>query len=89
MSLENTVEALARHVQYLEERLARAEAQTALYGVFAQVACTGSVQLTEQTAPGAPAADNVVLYAVDNGAGKTQLMARFATGAAQQVAIEP
>jgi len=34
MSLENTVMALARHVQMLEERLARTEKQAALMGVF-------------------------------------------------------
>lgn len=33
--------------------------------------------------------DRVILYAKDNGSGKTQLMALFPTGAAQQVAIEP
>lgn len=49
----------------------------------------GALHLQEQTAPSAPSANNVYLYAQDNGAGKTQLMARFATGAAQQVAIEP
>ena len=49
----------------------------------------GAVQLTEMTAPAAPAANNVRIYAVDNGSGKTQLMALFATGAAQQIAIEP
>lgn len=48
-----------------------------------------SFELREMTAPSAPAANFVRLYAQDNGAGKTQLMARFATGAAQQVAIEP
>lgn len=47
------------------------------------------VVFSEQSAPSAPAADSVVLFAQDNGAGKTQLMARFATGAVQQVAIEP
>jgi len=47
------------------------------------------VQMSEMTAPAAPAANNVVIYAVDNGSGKTQLMALFATGAAQQIAIEP
>jgi len=31
----------------------------------------------------------VRIFAQDNGAGKTQLMALFATGAAQQIAIEP
>ena len=43
----------------------------------------------EQTAPAAPAADRVRIFAQDNGAGKTQLMALFATGAAQQLAVEP
>ena len=46
-------------------------------------------QLSEMTAPAAPAANSVRIYAVDNGSGKTQLMALFATGAAQQIAIEP
>ena len=49
----------------------------------------GALHFQEQTAPSAPSANNVYLYAQDNGAGKTQLMARFATGAAQQIAIEP
>jgi hypothetical protein len=48
-----------------------------------------SIEFTEQTAPAAPAANGVRIYAVDNGSGKTQLMALFATGAAQQIAIEP
>jgi hypothetical protein len=48
-----------------------------------------AMTLTEQTAPGAPAANQVTIYAVDNGSGKTQLMALFATGAAQQLAIQP
>ncbi len=46
-------------------------------------------QLTEMTAPAAPATNSVRIYAEDNGAGKTRLMALFATGAAQQIAIEP
>jgi hypothetical protein len=45
--------------------------------------------MAEMTAPAAPAANGVRIYAVDNGSGKTQLMALFATGAAQQIAIEP
>lgn len=49
----------------------------------------GSMLMLEQTAPSAPAANNMVLYAVDNGSGKTQLMALFSSGAAQQVAIQP
>ena len=48
-----------------------------------------ALQFIEQTAPAAPAANGVRIYAQDNGGGKTQLMALFATGAAQQIAIEP
>ena len=43
----------------------------------------------EMTAPAAPAANGYKIYAEDNGAGKTRLMVLFATGAAQQIAIEP
>ena len=46
-------------------------------------------QLTEMTAPAAPAANSVRIYAEDNGAGKTRLMALFASGAAVQLGIEP
>lgn len=49
----------------------------------------GALNLLEQTAPSAPSANQVVIYAQDNGAGKTQLMALFGSGAAQQIAIEP
>lgn len=58
-------------------------------GGTSQVEVGNGVQFTEMTAPSAPAANKVILYAVDNGAGKTQLMALFPSGAAQQVAIEP
>lgn len=54
-----------------------------------QIEVGNGVQFTEMTAPSAPAANKVILYAQDNGAGKTQLMALFSSGAAQQVAIEP
>ena len=47
------------------------------------------IQGTEQTAPSAPAANGYRIFAQDNGAGKTQLMVIFASGAAQQIAIEP
>ena len=47
------------------------------------------IQGAEQTAPSAPAANGYRIFAQDNGAGKTQLMVIFATGAAQQIAIEP
>lgn len=56
-------------------------------------ACTGIVggpiELWEVTAPSAGAANTVRIYAEDNGSGKTRLMAKFHTGAAQQIAIEP
>ena len=51
---------------------------------------TGAVlEFLEQTAPAAGAANTARLFAEDNGAGKTRLMVQFASGAAQQVAIEP
>lgn len=49
----------------------------------------GFHEMVEMTAPAAPAANGVRIYAEDDGAGKTRLMARFATGAAVQLAIEP
>lgn len=47
------------------------------------------LELTEMAAPGVGAADTARIYIKDNGAGKTQIMAQFATGAEQQIAIEP
>lgn len=49
----------------------------------------GALHLQEQTAPSAPATNNVYLYAEDNGAGKTRIVALFPTGAAQVLATEP
>lgn len=58
--------------------------------ITANTAANGAAhELIEMTAPAAPAANSVRIFAQDNGAGKTQLMALFATGAAQQIAIEP
>jgi len=53
------------------------------------VAQTGYHEMQEMTAPAAPSANRVRIYAEDNGSGKTRLMALFPTGAAQQIAIEP
>jgi len=47
------------------------------------------IEASEMTAPSAPSADKVRIYAEDNGSGKTRLMAIFPSGAAQQIAIEP
>jgi hypothetical protein len=52
-------------------------------------ALTGFVQFTEMTAPAAGASNTARLFVEDNGAGKTRLMVQFASGAAQQIAIEP
>lgn len=41
------------------------------------------------SAPAAPPPNRVTIYAVDNGSGKTQLMALFHSGAAQQLSIQP
>ena len=46
-------------------------------------------EFTERSDPSAPSTNNVRLYAKDNGAGKTQLVARFPTGAVQVLATEP
>lgn len=50
---------------------------------------TGYLAGSERTAPAAPAANGYRIFAQDNGAGKTQLMVIFNTGAAQQIAIQP
>ena len=53
------------------------------------IGVTGYIAGSEQTAPAAPSANGYRIFAQDNGAGKTQLMVIFASGAAQQLAIEP
>jgi hypothetical protein len=49
----------------------------------------GYIQGAEIAAPAAPAANTGRLYFRDNGAGKTQLVVRFPTGAVQVIATEP
>jgi hypothetical protein len=49
----------------------------------------GAIEFAEMTAPGNGAANTARLYAVDNGAGKTQLVVIFGSGAAQVLATEP
>lgn len=46
-------------------------------------------ELSEMTAPAAPAANGCRIWVEDNGSGKTRLMALFSSGAAQQIAIQP
>ena len=67
-----------------------ARVAAAIIGVRGATSSAGAaLSFIEQTAPSAPATNGVYIYAEDNGSGKTRLMARFATGAAQQIAIEP
>ena len=50
---------------------------------------SGELQFAElAAAPANPAAGRCTVFAQDNGSGKTQLMVRFPSGAAQQLAIE-
>jgi hypothetical protein len=49
----------------------------------------GNLMLIEQASGPTGIANSVRLYAIDNGAGKTKLMAQFGSGAAVQIAIEP
>jgi hypothetical protein len=47
------------------------------------------IEMDEMTAPAAGATNTARLYAEDNGSGKTRLVVRFPTGAAQVIATEP
>ena len=49
----------------------------------------GSWVLDEQGSPPTGAADKAIIFAEDNGTGKTRLMVQFPTGTAVQLAIEP
>lgn len=53
------------------------------------VKVVGHISGAEIADPAAPAANTGILYFRDNGAGKTQLVARFPTGAVQVIATEP
>lgn len=47
------------------------------------------VTLSERTTAPAAQANKAVIYAIDNGSGKTRLMVRFPTGSPVEIAIEP
>jgi hypothetical protein len=70
-----------------DTRFVRSAAQ--VIGLLNSTTGGASLEMTEQTAPSAPASNKVRIYAEDNGSGKTRLMALFPSGAAQQIAIEP
>ena len=50
---------------------------------------TDTFEFPERADPAAPAANKARLYSKDNGAGKTQIVVRFPTGAVQVLATEP
>lgn len=50
---------------------------------------SGAMDLAEIADPAAPSANRGLVYMRDNGGGKTQLVARFPTGAVQIIATEP
>lgn len=55
-----------------------------------QATGNGFMQMIEQSVgPGAPPANSARVYLLDNGAGKTQLLVQFATGAAIVLATQP
>lgn len=62
-------------------------APTESLDVSGNIKLTGGVSLTEMVAP-TGTANIAKVFAQDNGAGKTQLMVIFGSGAAQQIAIE-
>ena len=49
----------------------------------------GAIPFTEISDAAAPAANGARLYVRDNGAGKSQLVCRFASGAVQVISTEP
>lgn len=53
-----------------------------------QIINVGALTLDEVSTPGA-VANHAVIYAEDNGSGKTRLMCRFGSGSPVQICIEP
>lgn len=69
--------------------IAFATTNYAIYTETGIVRLGDTIEGPEISDPAAPAANNGRLYFRDNGAGKTQLAARFPTGAVQVIATEP
>jgi hypothetical protein len=66
-----------------------AEDTTLTRAAAAVLAVTSAFQFPERSDPTAPSTNNAILYAKDNGSGKTQIVVRFPTGAVQVLATEP
>jgi len=81
---------LVAKIDNLERLLDRLSAvETLSVDDSGNVGMAGAIEFDEMTAPGAGAANTARLYAVDNGAGKTQLAVVFNTGAVQILATQP
>jgi len=48
----------------------------------------GAIELKEMATAPTAVTDKAIIFAQDNGAGKTQLMVQFPSGSAQQIGIE-
>lgn len=68
---------------------AKAEGDSALSFAVLNATLAGYIEGTEIADASAPASNKGRLYFRDNGAGKTQLVVRFPTGAIQVIATEP
>jgi hypothetical protein len=77
-----TSNATSQHIRLLNAGLALTASDPGLVPA-------GVIELSEISAPAAPGANNARLYARDNGAGKTQIVAVFNTGAVQVIATQP
>lgn len=58
-------------------------------GVYAPLFDDDPIILSEQATAPAAQANKAIIYAEDNGSGKTRLMVKFPTGSAVQLAIQP
>lgn len=58
-------------------------------GVYSPLFDDDPIILSEQATAPAAKANKAVIYAEDNGSGKTRLMVKFPTGSAVQLAIQP
>jgi hypothetical protein len=58
-------------------------------GVYAPLFDDDPIILSEQASAPSAQPNKAIIYAIDNGSGKTRLMVQFPTGSAVQLAIEP
>ena len=81
---------LSRAYEGIFRRMALGGASpSSLLGVALTMGPNATTMKEMTTVPAAPPTDHVVIYADDNGSGKTRIRARFATGAVQTLATQP